>query len=98
MRLLARAVLVSSCVFACACSGGLSRDALDWCASNATQVARVALEDGLMPQNAQFSDWKNGDTAGYQRACATAYNARLPDSSSLSPSLRDLLSPTPGSS
>ena len=75
MRWLGRAILVTTAMLVLGCNGGLSREALDWCGSNEAQVARVALDQGLMPHGAQFSDWKNSDSAGYEQACAAAYNA-----------------------
>jgi hypothetical protein len=54
---------------------GCGDDALEarraWCARNQDDVARAALDLGMMRPGQRYEDWKYGD-AEYQRACDAA--------------------------
>jgi hypothetical protein len=56
-----------------ACDGGPAEGQLAWCARNQTEVARTALDLGLMEPGEVYTAWKTSEGA-YRRACASAFD------------------------
>ena len=56
-----------------ACGDGSREAQLSWCAGNQDDVARKALELGLMQPGQRYDDWKS--EGEYGRACAAAWEA-----------------------